>query len=282
MIDSVLDKISVFLGQKLTQSKRVGGGCIADSRIIETITGDKYFLKQGFSNGMFRCEANGLIEILKSNSIKTPKVILVDDEFLLLGFVSQGIKSNKALFSFGQSLAQMHKFSGSDFGFYEDNFIGSTRQLNSYANSWSDFYLKNRLEFQYKLAEKNGYATPELKSKFIKIERILPDIIKGSEEPPSLIHGDLWGGNYLIDSQGDAVLIDPAVYYGHREADLAMTKLFGGFSPEFYIGYNETFPLQDDYQYRENIYLLYHVLNHLNLFGHGYYSQAIDLMNFYL
>lgn len=282
MIDTVLDKISVFLGQELTKNRMVGGGCIADSKIIETVSGDKYFLKQGFSNGMFRCEANGLIEISKSNSIETPKVILVDDEFLLLEFVPQGIKSNEALFSFGQYFAHMHEYSGSNFGFYEDNFIGSTRQLNSYTNSWSDFYLKNRLEFQYKLAEKNGYVTSELKSKFIKIERILPDIIAGSEEPPSLLHGDLWGGNYLIDSQGYAVLIDPAVYYGHREADLAMTKLFGGFSPDFYAGYNETFPLQDGYQYRENVYLLYHVLNHLNLFGGGYYSQVIHLMDFYL
>ncbi|MDZ7626517.1 MAG: fructosamine kinase family protein [Ignavibacteriaceae bacterium] len=123
---------------------------------------------------------------------------------------------------------------------------------------------------------------PELRKGISKLENKIQEIIGDTQEKPSLLHGDLWGGNYMVDENGNAVLIDPAVYYGHREADLGMTKLFGGFSSEFYRAYNETFPLEDGYEYRENIYKLYHVLNHLNLFGGGYYSQALSLIKYYV
>jgi fructosamine-3-kinase len=136
--------------------------------------------------------------------------------------------------------------------------------------------------FQLQLAENFDNSTPELRKGISKLEDKLEDIIGNSKEKPSLLHGDLWGGNFMIDEKGSAVLIDPAVYYGHREADLGMTKLFGGFSSEFHKSYNEIFPLEDGYEYRENIYKLYHVLNHLNLFGGGYYSQAISLIKFYI
>ena len=115
-----------------------------------------------------------------------------------------------------------------------------------------------------------------------KLENKISEIIGDTNEKPSLLHGDLWGGNYMVDETGSAVLIDPAVYYGHREADLGMTKLFGGFGSEFYQSYDEEFPLQDGFEYRENIYKLYHVLNHLNLFGVGYYSQAMSLIKYYV
>jgi fructosamine-3-kinase len=116
----------------------------------------------------------------------------------------------------------------------------------------------------------------------LKLENNIDSILKLDDIKPSLLHGDLWGGNYLIDEKGFACLIDPAVYYGHREADLAMTKLFGGFDSTFYLAYDEEYPLDDGYAYRENIYKLYHILNHLNLFGTGYLNQAIQLMNFYI
>ncbi len=177
----------------------------------------------------------------------------------------------------------MHRTTSSNFGFYEDNYIGSNIQknINNDNSNWIDFYFNNRILFQYKLAEKNGYATEEFKSNIKKIESSISKILGGSEEHPSLLHGDLWSGNFMVDENGDACLIDPAVYYGHREADLAMTKLFGGFNSEFYISYNDEWKLKEGYQYRENIYKLYHVLNHLNLFGMGYYSQAINLMKSY-
>ena len=133
-----------------------------------------------------------------------------------------------------------------------------------------------------KLAEANGYGSAELSSTFSKLEDNFDIILNGSEEAPTLLHGDLWGGNYMVDSEGMPVLIDPAVYYGHREADLAMTQIFGGFSPEFYRAYHQEYPLKAGWEYRQNIYKLYHILNHLNLFGSGYYGQAIQLMKYYV
>ncbi|TLX75600.1 fructosamine kinase family protein [Labilibacter sediminis] len=277
-----LEILSEKVGEKLHFKTGVGGGCIADSSIVESESGKKYFLKQGCAEGMFSCEANGLREIQKSNTIKTPHVITEGGDYLLMELIDQGRKTPEAMYNFGKAFGQMHRTTHVMFGFYEDNYIGATPQENTKLDTWLDFYFIHRLLFQYKLIEKNGYLTSELKSKFKHIESKLPAILSGSEEEPALLHGDLWAGNYLIDSKGQAVLIDPAVYFGHREADLAMTKLFGGFSPEFYEGYNDFSALPEGCLYRENIYLLYHVFNHLNLFGTGYYSQAVSLMNSYL
>jgi len=132
------------------------------------------------------------------------------------------------------------------------------------------------------LAEETGNSSSELRKAIAVLENKIDEIVVDNGEKPSLLHGDLWGGNYLTNNDGFACLIDPAVYYGNREADLAMTKLFGGFDSNFYRAYNESFPLPDGYEYRENIYKLYHILNHLNLFGRGYYSQAMSLISYYI
>ena len=149
-------------------------------------------------------------------------------------------------------------------------------------NDWTKFYFNNRILYQLQLAEKIGNSTNELRNGISALENEIDKIVTDNLEKPSLLHGDLWSGNYMIGENGYACLIDPAVYYGNREADLAMTKLFGGFDARFYESYNETYPLPDGYEYRENIYKLYHVLNHLNLFGGGYYSQAISMIRSYL
>ncbi len=176
----------------------------------------------------------------------------------------------------------MHRHQSEFFGFYEDNFIGTNPQINlPQSSDWISFYFENRLLYQYKLAEKNGYVDNNFKNLFSKIEKRLHSILNGSQEAPSLIHGDLWGGNYIVGLNGEPVLIDPAVYYGHREAELAMTKLFGGFSELFYTSYDDTFPLLQGHEYRQGIYTLYHVLNHLNIFGQGYKPEAISLMKQY-
>ena len=278
---AIIRKVESSVNDTVISSLAQGGGCIADSRIVETSGGARYFLKQGFSNGMFGCEANGLMEIEKSGTIRTPKVIMVEDDFLLLEYLEQGAKTKGTMYEFGEEFARMHRFYGSSYGFYEDNFIGANKQLNGVSHNWQGFYFENRLLYQYKLAEKNAYADERFKVAFNALERRLPKILNGSEEKPSLLHGDLWGGNYMIGAGGHVALIDPAVYYGHREADLAMTKLFGGFTAEFYEGYQSEFPLKEGYGYRENVYLLYHVLNHLNLFGTGYLAQALNLMEYY-
>ncbi|WP_430817746.1 fructosamine kinase family protein [Carboxylicivirga sp. RSCT41] len=281
MGNKIFAKIEDTLQCTITQQSMVGGGCIAQTSIISTNQHKSYFLKQGFSGTMFQKEANGLRELSKAGAIRIPEVILADQDFLLLEHIETGIKQGGFFTNFGCSFARMHQFTGDVFGFYEDNFIGSTPQVNTAMGRWTDFYFSNRLLFQYKLAEKNGYGDSSLKNAFAVIEKNIDKILDGSDEPACLLHGDLWGGNYMVDKEGEPVLIDPAVYYGHREADLAMTKLFGGFNNEFYKSYQQTYPLKDGYEYRENIYLLYHVLNHLNLFGLSYKQQAVQLMNYY-
>lgn len=276
------DKLTKILGEEPVSMSSVGGGCIADSQVISTRSGQKYFLKQGFSNGMFEKEAHGLQELARSNAIRVPKVVFSGEDFLILEHIEGGIKRKDFFREFGHRLALVHQQSAKGFGFFEDNFIGSTPQKNIASaeekNNWPLFYWNKRILHQFRLAEKNGYADTTLTTLISKLESVLEEILKDSEEPPALLHGDLWGGNYMVDESGNPVLIDPAVYYGHREADLAMTKLFGGFSEDFYRAYQQTYPLKAGASEREPAYLLYHVLNHLNLFGSGYYGQAIQLL----
>jgi len=282
----VKNKLEEILGEEARVISGIGGGSIADSNIIETSSGKRFFLKTGFSSSMFINEANGLKELRKPGCIKIPEVIAADRDFLLLELVTPGPRMKNFWEVFGRQFAEMHRFTARSYGFYENNYIGATPQMNipseSEQNNWVEFYLNKRLGFQIELAEKNGYGTPELKRAFSKLAEKIDTILEGSEESPALLHGDLWSGNYITGSEGEPVLIDPAVYYGHREADLAMTYLFGGFSNEFYKAYNEAYPLKDGWEYRLNIYKLYHVLNHLNLFGTGYYGQALRLMEYYL
>jgi fructosamine-3-kinase len=275
-----------YSGSRIKSVHSLSGGCISNAYKIELESGTTAFLKTNPDGDMFIKEANGLRELAKAGAIRVPEVIYCERDFILMQYIAQGNRSKNFFKDFGVNFARLHQFKGDSFGFYEDNFIGSTVQKNIPSEkermNWTGFYFNKRILFQYELAEKNGYASPELKNGIKALENKIEDILKGSDESPSLLHGDLWSGNYIADENGDACLIDPAVYYGHREADLAMTKLFGGFSGDFYRAYNEYFPLKPGYDYRENIYKLYHVLNHLNLFGTGYYSHAIGLIRGYL
>jgi protein-ribulosamine 3-kinase len=279
-------KIENWTKDRISKKCSVGGGCISHAERLDMQSGRSYFLKSGFSNGMFLREAEGLRALAKPGVIKVPKVIFADQDFILLEFINQGVRKPGFFESFGRQFARLHQFRAEKFGFYEDNFIGASAQKNTpndrEAHSWPQFYLNNRLLYQLHLAETKGYATDKLRKGFQLLEDKIETILSGSIEEPSLLHGDLWGGNYLSDENGNAVLIDPAVYYGHREADLAMTKLFGGFTIEFYEAYHDEFPLKDGSEYREDLYKLYHVMNHLNLFGTGYYSQAERLLWKYL
>ncbi|MBI5663088.1 MAG: fructosamine kinase family protein [Ignavibacterium album] len=288
MKSEIIRNIEKKLQCKIVSSRSVGGGCINDAQTITTSDNRQYFLKMNLNsaNDMFFKEANGLLELKKASAIRVPEVILVDTNFILLEQINTGRKSKTFDEDFGRSFANLHQFTSEHFGFYEDNYIGSTPQKNipdnDEKNNWIKFYFNKRLLFQYKLLEKNGYADSAIKRRISLLENKIENILEGSENIPSLLHGDLWSGNYLVDENGNACLIDPAVYYGNREADLAMTKLFGGFSSVFYKSYQEVFPLPDGYEYRENIYKLYHIMNHLNLFGGGYYHQTISLMDYYL
>jgi fructosamine-3-kinase len=281
-------KIEEKLGSKIKSLTSLAGGCISDAFKVTTVNGSNYFLKYNPSklNDMFIKEANGLKELAKVNAIRIPEVLSFDEDYILLEYIPTGNKKKNFFEDFGRSFAEMHKFTSDSFGFYEDNYIGSNPQKNvpdeKEKMDWVNFYFNKRILFQFELTEKLGNSTEELRKGLSILENKIQEVIGDSNEKPSLLHGDLWGGNYMVDENGSPVLIDPAVYYGHREADLGMTKLFGGFNSDFYEAYNETFPLEDGYEYRENIYKLYHVLNHLNLFGGGYYSQALSLIKFYI
>jgi protein-ribulosamine 3-kinase len=281
------NKIENVIGTEITVVNSVSGGCISNAYRLDTKAAKNYFLKYNdhTSNDMFLKEANGLRELAKAGAIRVPEVILAEKSFILLEFIAGNRPAKNFFEDFGRKFAEMHRYCVDSFGFFEDNYIGSTDQKNiaseSEKTNWAEFYWNKRILFQYKLAEKNGYVESELIRGIKELEVKISEILSGSEEAPSLLHGDLWGGNYMPDENGNACLIDPAAYYGHREADLAMTKLFGGFDRRFYLSYNEAFPLKDGWLYRENIYKLYHVLNHLNLFGRGYYSQAVSLIKSY-
>ena len=245
----------------------------------------KPFTKSGRPSRTYLCEANGLKELASAGVIDVARVISVGDTYITTEYIEHGIEKPDFFVDFGKKMALLHRCTSPSFGFYEDNFIGATPQLNipdaDEKGDWLTFYFRKRLLFQYQLAEKNGYVTPEMASAFARLENKLEDILKGSEEPPCLLHGDLWSGNFLCNSSGNPVLIDPAVYYGHREADLAMTRLFGGFPEIFYEAYQQEYPLPEGWRYREDVYKLYHVLNHLNLFGAGYLHQAIRILQKY-
>ena len=288
MDDKIKNKIEKILGSPISDMQSLSGGCISNAYKINTKDGNSFFLKYNYSasGNMFIAEAHGLKELDKAGVITIPKVVGFDKDFILLELIDSSGKSKNFSEDFGRKFAQLHKFNNEYYGFYEDNFIGSNPQINIPDNdenkNWTHFYFNKRILYQYHLAERLGNSTSELKKAISLLENKIDSIVTDNGEKPSLLHGDLWGGNYMVDKNGSACLIDPAVYYGNREADLAMTKLFGGYDSKFYNAYNEEYPLPDGYNYRENIYKLYHVLNHLNLFGGGYYSQAISLIKYYL
>ena len=269
-------------GRKVISLSSLGGGCISPAYKATLSDGGSVFIKESpqFPD-MFEKEANGLRELMRSKAIRIPDVLHADKEVLILEYLPvSSIGSRKKFFEeFGRQLAQLHRFASSSFGFFEDNYIGSTPQKNTpLSNSWREFYWNERLLFQFRLAEHNGYADSGLRKAFTSLEQRINDIIPEDGESSALLHGDLWSGNYLCVEHDVPAIIDPAVYYGHREADLGMTLLFGGFSDSFYDSYNEAYPLNKGWEFRMEVYKLYHLFNHLNLFGEGYYGQVVETM----
>ncbi|WP_019037689.1 fructosamine kinase family protein [Psychroflexus tropicus] len=229
---------------------------------------------------LFQKEANGLKELTTSKTIDVPKVFGYGEfdtqTYLLIEYKRSGIKKEGFWEDFGHQLADLHKMSQSTFGFKENNFIGSLPQFNEPEQTAADFLIQQRLKPQFQKAQQLGYDFEPLDAFFKTIKPLIP------EESPALIHGDLWSGNYLINSKNQPCLIDPAVAYAPREMDLAMMKLFGGFDDKLFQAYHESFPLQSNMKNRIPLWQLYYVLVHVNLFGGGYYRQAQDIINRYL
>lgn len=276
--------IGNHIGQVLNQPfaidgrRPVGGGCISAAYVI-TGRDRRYFAKLHDigASAMFEAEAEGLKEIAASGTLRVPRPLCwgaaENHAYLVMEYIEQGAQDATTAEVFGRQLAAMHRVARPKFGWRIDNHIGATRQVNTPETHWVAFWQRHRLGFQLALAASNGHSG-RLQVHGERLLQALPLLFKDYTPVPALLHGDLWSGNWTADRNGTPVVFDPAVYYGDREADLAMTELFGGFPPAFYRAYSADYPLDAGYRVRKALYNLYHVLNHLNLFGAGYLSQA--------
>lgn len=229
---------------------------------------------------MLQAEAEGLNELAGANAVRVPKVmaqgVTEAAAFLALEWIDSR-PARTAVRTLGEQLARQHRVTAKAFGWHRNNTIGSTAQINTWAADWIEFFRERRLRFQLQLAEQRGYGKL-LEPLGTRLLEHLHQFFEGYQPIPSLLHGDLWGGNWFADENDAPVIFDPATYYGDREADIAMTYLFGGFGPAFYEAYEESFPLDANHRSRRELYNLYHVLNHANIFGSGYASQAREMM----
>lgn len=259
----------------------IGGGCINSA--YRLADGEQaYFVKvnRGDRLAMFAAEAAGLAELALAGGPRVPRPLCTGvaggSAFIAMEWIAFGRQRPGSAAEAGRALARLHQRTHATFGWERDNTIGSTPQPNRPSADWVGFWRAHRLGFQLQLAARQGYGG-RLQERGARLLEVLPALLDHAPVP-SLLHGDLWGGNIGYDSAGAPVLFDPAVYYGDREADLAMTELFGGFSADFYAAYREVWPVPPGYDRRKALYNLYHVLNHLNLFGRGYLSQAEGLI----
>lgn len=260
----------------------VGGGSINDTYRLSTTGGDFFIKKNSASTfpEMFQKEVRGLEILGNAEELKVPEVVDCfeegDDALLVMKFIRSAAKKENFWEEFARLLAQLHRNTQPQFGLDHDNYIGSLVQTNTTHDTWSDFFREERLEPQIRSARDTGYLNRSLVNAFDRFYNRLQQLFPG--EPPALLHGDLWGGNFMTDESGDPVIIDPAVYYGHREMDLGMSMLFGGFDRKFYDAYDRYFPLEPGWQERMDYCNLYPLLVHVNLFGGGYVRQVEQII----
>ncbi|QEG42404.1 fructosamine kinase family protein [Roseimaritima ulvae] len=283
-------------GRTVAHIQPLGGGCISATARWRLDDGRELMVKSDHADrrNMLQAEAQGLRALAAAQTIRVPRVVAEgqDDSSGQAFLVSEFVRSttltadpaarNNFFTRFAQQLADLHRpptdgeGAGEEktFGWRTDNFIGATAQANTPHRSWADFFASQRLEPQLQLARQHNLASPRLIRNIQRILAQLDSLLAGHDEPPALIHGDLWSGNYLCDEDHQPVLIDPAVYRADREAEFGMLQLFGSCPRRFYEAYQEAYPLSDGWQQRTQLYQLYHLLNHLNLFGGGYLQQC--------
>ncbi len=280
---SIIKHIQQTTGRHFSpvQQQGMAGGSINAAFLLTGDDGQQYFVKTNRSGqkAMFEAEAHGLQEIASSHSLKVPASICFGDDqsqsYIVLEYLDMTGRADQQIL--GEQLAMMHHVTAEQFGWDINNTIGATHQPNDKMENWIEFWREQRLGFQLQLAAQNGYGG-ELQSLGEKLLLEMPKLFAGREIKPSMLHGDLWGGNVAGLRDGTPVIYDPAFYYGDRETDLAMTYVFGGFGPDFYTSYQAAFPLDDGFAVRKTFYNIYHIINHLNLFGGGYHGQAIHMM----
>lgn len=230
----------------------------------------------------FEAEAAGLAELAAARAVRIPKVlargVTESSAFLTLEWIETRPAGRDSERRIGERLAAQHRVTAERFGWRIDNTIGRTPQLNGWLGEWAEFFRERRLRYQLELASRQGFAR-DLEGQGERLLEKVGALLEGHRPPPSLLHGDLWAGNWFADGEGEPVIFDPAVYYGDREADLAMTRLFGGFGRAFYMAYEAEAPLPPGHAVRTELYNLYHVLNHANLFGGGYARQARSIIS---
>lgn len=276
-----------YTGQAVTiqGANTASGGSINHSYVLDTTVG-RYFLKYNSANrypGMFPKEANALQTMAATQTIRVPQVIGNDTEGEWAFFVLEYLDPQRPGVDFWQNFAiqlgQMHQHTAAQYGWDEDNYMGSLQQFNAKGNNWVEFFRDQRLQVQIDLAlSTHSLQTADVEA-FEKLFVKLNDLLV--TEPSALVHGDLWNGNFMVGPGGQACIFDPAAYYGNREVDLAMTRLFGGFDQAFYDAYHEAFPLVPGYEDRLDIYNLYPLLIHLNLFGAGYLGSIRSILKRY-
>lgn len=267
----------------------VSGGCIHQASVLELDDGRRFFLKSGDASklAMFESEEQGLTALRLANALRVPETLgcgTADGRsYIVMEYIPPGRPGAGFFEDFGRRLALLHRQAKAPlYGFEADNFIGAGEQPNGWMEDWPDFWRLRRLGFQLELASRKGLADAETRRLGTRLLDRLGDLLGPDQESPSLIHGDLWSGNFLCSSDGEPVLVDPAVYFGVGEAELAMCRLFGGFSPAFFAAYRETSPPErPGAEIRGELYRLYHLLNHWNLFGGGYADGCLRILRRY-
>lgn len=262
----------------------IGGGDINEAYLLSHADG-KLFLKYhpGDYLDMFEAEANGLRAMASLTQLEVPEVIgtgaTSNYAYLLLTYIPVGHPNPSFWKNLGKGLALLHQKTAKHFGWERNNYIGRLPQHNKKENSWQDFYWQQRIYPQLMMAQTSGYFNASQIGHYEGLYQNIPSICP--KEEPAFLHGDLWSGNFMTNQNGNPVLIDPAIAYGHREMDLAMTRLFGGFSHEFYEAYHQEFPLEKGWEARMDFYQLYYLLVHLNLFGSGYLERCRSILEKY-
>lgn len=283
MWNSIATQISQVTGKLFhaTHQRPVGGGSINRAFAISDQDHRAYFVKLNDASclAMFEAEALGLQQIAATQTIRVPLPICwgttQDSAYIVLEWLDLGYGTHRAWAAMGQQLAAMHRVaSPQGFGWERNNTIGLTPQINAWMSDWIAFFAEQRISYQLQLAQQRGGHFPQA----AQLLAAIPQILAGHQPLPSLVHGDLWSGNAVVTQLEEPVIVDPAVYFGDREVDLAMTELFGSFPNDFYRAYNQAFPLEPGYRQRKLLYNLYHILNHFNLFGGSYEHQANQMM----